>query len=193
MWGIAIGATSFFVFFWIDAVALRRIEWVKPVIVLTTAVLFAWGLVLTLHDPSQIDIPRPLHALGWIFLVLFSAAMVYSLFIEIPFTTAYFRKGHPTLVISLGTYALCRHPGVLWFAGLMISIFLVSGSHRVLLAAPLWAGLNLLFSVLQERYFLVPMLGADYEAYRERVPMFIPTMSSARECARTLVRREGNE
>ena len=96
----------------------------------------------------------------------------------------------PSRLVTEGTYALCRHPGVLWLAGLLAGVFLASGSLWMLAALPLWVGLDVLYVVLQEKLYFVRIFGAEYRDYQREVPMLVPTSRSIRECARTIFVRK---
>jgi protein-S-isoprenylcysteine O-methyltransferase Ste14 len=189
MRGIVLGAASFLIIFWVDVAALKRMSFVKPVLWLASVVLFVWGLVICMGDPSAVALPIPVRAAATVGAVLFSLLLVYSLFIEIPFSAAYVRAGKPSAVVATGTYALCRHPGVLWLTGLLATLFFADGSTLLLLATPIWIGLDTLYVVVQDRLFFPRMFGADYAAYQREVPMLLPTARSVRRCARTIFRR----
>jgi protein-S-isoprenylcysteine O-methyltransferase Ste14 len=190
MIGIALGAASFFVVFWVDAVSLKGMSHVKPVLWLASTALFITGVVFSVRDPARVDLPSAIGVLGWVLSGAFLLLLIYSLFIEIPFISAYVKQGQPAGVVSRGTYALCRHPGVLWLAGLIAALFLGTGSLVLLVAMPVWVGLDALYVVLQEKLFFMRMFGADYGAYQRAVPMLVPTTHSMRECARTLFRSD---
>jgi protein-S-isoprenylcysteine O-methyltransferase Ste14 len=189
MRGIVLGAASFFIVFWVDVAALKRMSFVKPVLWLASVVLFVWGLVICMGDPSAVALPTAVRTAAAIAAVLFSLLLVYSLFIEIPFAAAYLRAGKPSAVVATGTYALCRHPGVLWLTGLLAALFFSGGSRLLLLAMPIWLGLDTLYVILQDRLFFPRMFGADYEAYQREVPMLVPNARSVRRCAQTIFRR----
>jgi protein-S-isoprenylcysteine O-methyltransferase Ste14 len=186
MIGIALGAASFLVVFWVDAASLKGMRHVKPLLWLVSVGLFAAGLVFCARDPACMALPAGLRiaaaTAGAVFLLL----LVWSLFIEIPFRSAYVRAGSPSGLVTRGTYALCRHPGVLWLAGLLVSAFLATGSMALLIATPVWIALDTVYVVLQEKLFFGRMFGADYAAYQEAVPMLIPRPGSIRACAQTL-------
>jgi protein-S-isoprenylcysteine O-methyltransferase Ste14 len=190
MRGIVFGAASFFVVFWVDVAARKRIPFLKPLLWLVGAVLFVWGVADCLADPARVALPSAARVVGAVFGVLSALLLFYSLFIEIPFIAAYVRQGQPGAVVARGTYALCRHPGVLWFAGLLVSLFLADGSLRLLLAIPIWVGLDAAYVVAQDRVFFPLMFGAEYKAYQREVPMLVPTRRSIRRCARTIFRRD---
>jgi protein-S-isoprenylcysteine O-methyltransferase Ste14 len=187
--GLLLGVISFFLVFWADVVSLKGTSILKPVLWAAGTVLFLAGLVLIVREPPRIGVPGAVQIVGWVLAVLSALLLAYSLFLEIPFVSAYLRKGGPSRLVTSGTYALCRHPGVLWLAALLVGAFLGSGSRWVLAALPVWFGLDVLYVVLQEKLFFVKLFGADYREYQGRVPMVIPTSRSARECARTLFKR----
>ena len=197
MWGILLGATSFFVVFWVDVAALKKIRFVKPALWLVSVALFVWGAALCIRDPERIPLCPAVRAAGWILGVAFALLLLYSLFIEIPFLEAYVHPGKPGAVVARGTYALCRHPGVWWFAGLLVSVSLADGSRWLLLATPVWVVLDALYVVAQDRVFFPRMFGPEYEAYRRDVPFLLPTARSFRRCTQTVFRappdREGKE
>jgi protein-S-isoprenylcysteine O-methyltransferase Ste14 len=190
MTGLLLGAASFLLVFWVDVVSLRGLRVLKPVLWAASIALFVSGLVLAVLEPGRFGLPASISVVGWALAALSAVLLVYSLFLEIPFASAYIRKGKPSRLVTSGTYALCRHPGVLWLALFLAGAFLASGSLWVLAALPVWVGLDVLYVFLQEKLFFIPLFGADYREYRGRVPMLVPTSRSARECARTLFRRE---
>ncbi len=191
MLGIALGAASFFVVFWVDVAAMKGMSLVKPVLWLAGIALFAGGALICLAEPVRVALPVSVRAAGWTLAALFALLLAYSLFFEIPLSSAYLRAGQPSAVVSTGTYALCRHPGVLWFAGLLASVFAASGSIGLARAIPVWVGLDILYVLVQDRFFFPRMFGEDYRAYQRSVPMLVPTAHSIRECART-TGRKGN-
>ncbi len=193
MLGIALGAASFFVVFWVDAVSLNQVRFLKPALWCTATALSIAGILLVLFDPVRLDVPTSLAAPAWVLAVLFCGLLLYSLFIEIPFAEAYIRRGSPRHVVRRGTYALCRHPGVLWLTGMLLSLFIATGALRLLAAIPVWIGLDVVYVVLQEKVFFRRQFGAEYAAYRDAVPMIIPTRRSVHACSSTIFRKESGQ
>jgi protein-S-isoprenylcysteine O-methyltransferase Ste14 len=188
MTGIVLGAAAFFVLFWVDLVSLNEISVVKPLLWLASSALFVLALIFTNRDAPRVLLPQPLPLVGWALVGVFGLLLVYSLFIEIPFASAYVQNGTPSRLVTRGTYALCRHPGVLWLAGLLAGVFLTRGSFWQLMALPVWVGLDVLYVVLQERLYFVKMFGSEYSDYQRTVPMLVPNGRSVGECARTIFR-----
>ena len=190
MTGITLGVTAFVVLFWVDAVSLKGMRLVKPALWLISGALFVVGCVLTLRQPPHFPVPGVLAVTGVVLASVFGLLLFYSLFIEIPFVSAYVQRGSPLRLVTRGTYALCRHPGVLWLAGLLAGTCLARGSVWMLAALPVWVGVDVLYVVLQEKLFFGRMFGSEYREYQRSVPMLVPTSRSIRDCARTFFMRE---
>jgi protein-S-isoprenylcysteine O-methyltransferase Ste14 len=189
MTGVVLGALAFFVVVWVDAVSLKSLRFLKPVLWLAGIALFAAGVVLAARQPPRVELPLLVSAAGWAVAGFFSLLLFYSLFLEIPFVSAYVRRGRPARPVTSGTYALCRHPGVLWLAGAVAGLFVATRGLWLLVGLPVWVALDVLYAFLQERLFFARMFGTEYENYRRAVPMLLPTSRSIHECARTIFRR----
>jgi protein-S-isoprenylcysteine O-methyltransferase Ste14 len=111
--------------------------------------------------------------------------LIYSLFIEIPFKQTYTMSGVGDRLVKTGTYALTRHPGVLWLGLFLLALLAVSRSRLLLIAAPLWFALDLLLVWVQDRFYF-PRMFPGYSQYRRETPMLIPTRSSIVRCIKTL-------
>ena len=76
---------------------------------------------------------------------------------------------------------LVRHPTVLWYGLLLLSLLLLTRSQFLLMATPLWLALDVLWVVLQERISL-PGAFPEYQEYRRVTPMLVPNTRSLRAC-----------
>nr|WP_122013512.1 hypothetical protein [Maliibacterium massiliense] len=126
----------------------------------------------------------------WTFSALalfFLALLLYTLFFALPFADTYVHQAARSPVCDRGVYALCRHPGVLWQAGLCFSMYLALGTRDMLLAALLFTLLNVLYVLLQDRWTFMRQFD-DYGRYRRTTPFLLPTKASLRACARTFAR-----
>lgn len=115
--------------------------------------------------------------------VLFLALLVYTLFFALPALASYARPGKDRTVIATGVYALCRHPGVLWFAGLYLCLWGAAGLP--LWEAVLYSGLNVLLVVFEDRCVFPDRL-EGYGAYQHTTPFLVPSRRSIRACRETL-------
>ena len=48
---------------------------------------------------------------------IFFVLLIYTLFFALPFDKTYQNESEKRMAYTEGVYALCRHPGVLWFIG----------------------------------------------------------------------------
>ena len=137
------------------------------------------GVLLT--APARL----PAFGLQILFFALAAAALaleVYALFFALPFEKTYVstRKGE---LVSDGMYALCRHPGVLWFMALYLCLWLARGQIMMLWTALAYTALDLVHVFVQDR-FCFPKMLEGYEAYRQETPFLIPNGRSIRRALR---------
>lgn len=112
------------------------------------------------------------------------ALMVYSLFFALPFSETYVRVSEKGVVCDQGMYALCRHPGVLWFCLTYLFLALAWGTVTVWAMGIIYCLMNVGYVVLQDRWTF-PRTFEDYEGYRKRVPFLIPTAGSMKRAWET--------
>ena len=128
---------------------------------------------------------RPVAAVaGGILSLFFLALLLYTLFFALPFSATYAPGSGPAPLCRTGVYALCRHPGVLFFFGLYLFLGLAALPSGLLIRGMVFSGLNLLYVVFQDRVTF-PRTFCDYGSYRTRVPFLIPTGRSVRQAIRT--------
>lgn len=121
--------------------------------------------------------------LALIFSSLFLVMLIYTLFFALPFEETYVaQEAHRTYDKKM--YALCRHPGVLWFAGFYICLWLAFGTKPLLVMAIWFSFLNFCYIVLQDCYTF-PRIFFDYVDYQKRVPFLIPNGKSLKRCLDT--------
>lgn len=110
---------------------------------------------------------------------LFFALLVYTLFFALPVKASYARPGAKRPACTTGIYALCRHPGVLWFAGLYGCLWAACGVP--LWEAALYGGLNVLLVIFEDRC-VFPARLEGYGAYQAATPFLLPSAQSVRDC-----------
>lgn len=151
------------------------------------------GLLLCAHfalaiDADKVAIPGVLRAAGAILLVGGFFMLCYSLFLEIPMRQTYFGTAGSGGLVRDGTYALSRHPGVIWYAIALIGLFLCSASRLALQAGPVWLLMDVLWVWVEDR-FVFDRAFEGYAQYRETTPMLIPTVGSASRFWKTFALR----
>ena len=124
---------------------------------------------------------------------VFLALLVYTLFFALPFAATYTKAGGTQVegkpcVCRTGMYALCRHPGVWWLAGVHLCVWLMDGASVALSAFLLFTALNVAYVTVQDCWSF-PRSFADYDDYKKETPFLIPRPRSVRRCLATRGRR----
>lgn len=184
---VALGVGGFLIAMFFDHPRIERIRWAKLTIGVVAFGLLGYALVMAAAHPDRFDFVRAVSYVGWVLAVIFFLLFLYSVFIEIPFSKAYLGKGRESSVVKTGTYALTRHPGVIWYALMLVFLTLATGSKILAYASPIWILMDVVWVYLEDRfYFVKTILG--YDQYKKEVPMLIPTAQSLRRCLQTLGR-----
>jgi len=189
---ILIGSLAFLIAFSFDLVSMKGFPYLKQIIGLVSASLFGYSLLAVCLAPGKLPLPNWLSWVGWPLFLTSALLLFYSLFWEIPFQQTYMDAGVGDRLVKTGTYALVRHPGVLWLAFLLLALILVSRSRLLLLAAPLWIFLDVLYVWIQERFFFGRMF-VGYAQYKRETPMLLPTPASIVRCWQSLRGSKGIE
>ncbi len=178
---ILLGGLGFLIGYLLEATPLQRLRWAKAPLWIASGSLIVSSLVLVSLQGSRFWLPAWLPFFGGGLLPFAAFLLVYSLFIELPFHRTYVSGGPGPYVMSTGTYALVRHPTVLWYGLVLVSLVLITQSQTLLIALPIWLTLDVLWAVLQERFSL-PQSFPHYDRYRKATPMLIPTLHSILTC-----------
>ena len=110
--------------------------------------------------------------------VLFGWLLVYTLFFALPFEETYRQaEQQGRKVYDRGMYALCRHPGVLWFFLMFLCLGAAFYPGALLWQGLVFSGCNLVYVLVQDRWTF-PQVFVDYGDYRRRVPFLVPTRES---------------
>ena len=181
---ILLGIAGFFVAYLFDLVSLRKILYAKQAIEVIAVCLTGYSHLMTCIRGDRLPLPAGFSYVGWLLFGLASLAMIYSLFLEIPFKQTYMTEGVGNKLVTTGTYALARHPGVLWYALLLIALIFISKRQLMLSAAPIWFLMDVLYVWIQDRFFF-PRMFPDYGRYQCETPMLIPNRASLSRCFTT--------
>lgn len=188
---VVLGTMGTLVCFLIDFVTLREIPFLKQIIEVVSSFVTVYSLVMLCLDPEKIPLASWLSYLGWIGLTISLFLLFWSLFWEIPFQKTYVATQASRTLIDTGTFALTRHPEVLWCTSLLCSLFLISGGKLLLVAAPIWIILVIVRVSVMEKVYLEQVFGEAYRRYQEQTPMIVPTRSSLDRCVKTLKVKRG--
>jgi protein-S-isoprenylcysteine O-methyltransferase Ste14 len=121
---------------------------------------------------------------------IFLLLLLYSLFFALPFHKTYLETDKKAKVQKYGVYALCRHPGVLWFIAFYLFLGLALMSALLLMATAVYGFLNILYVLFQDRWTF-PRSFQDYEQYKKETPFLVPNQNSLKSCLATIIWKEG--
>jgi protein-S-isoprenylcysteine O-methyltransferase Ste14 len=110
---------------------------------------------------------------------------LYSLFFALPFGKTYIDVEKRAPVIDTGMYALCRHPGVIWFFFFYLFLWLASGKIVMMWAGIIWTVMDIIHVYVQDRW-LFPKTLNGYEQYKRKIPFLIPSLGSIKKSIATL-------
>lgn len=118
--------------------------------------------------------------------LLFLLLMLYSLFFAVPFSKTYLdtKECQPKKVCRTGMYALCRHPGVLWFIGFYLFLWLTLGEKLLFYQFVIYSILNFIYIAIQDCWSFM-ICFTDYKDYKKDTPFLIPNIKSTRHCLET--------
>ena len=182
MWSIILGTTGFVLYFIYDinsilfrnTILQKFFAWGSVLVVLSAAVevVSAWG-----QSHSTMGAKIGFGAGALFFLIL----LIYTLFFALPFEETYREENRLRAAYTEGVYSLCRHPGVLWFAGAYLCMWGMVGGWQpgiYFLLMILW---NVLYIVFQDLWTF-PRTFFNYGDYKRNTPFLIPTGKSIRAC-----------
>jgi len=171
--------------YFFDLAALKKSRVFKFVLGGVPIILFIIALIGVCTYASRFHLPEWTLYLGYFLLLLASYLMYLSLIREIHPQEAYLSESHGKQLVKTGTYALVRHPGVLWFILFLLALLLISRSRLLLLAAPIWISMDILYILIQDKFYF-PQMFPGYEQYRKETPLLIPTRKSLRRFLNTM-------
>lgn len=182
---IALGAISFVFFYMFDVFNMKGKTSLKITFALIGLITFIYSSYKTAFQGVRIYFNEGIRLISALLFLIFLFLLFYSLFLELPFKKTYGAKDYNGGLITTGTYALCRHPGVLWFFFMFIFLFFYTGSVLLLIAGLIWTSLDVLYVYLQEKYFFQEMF-KGYKEYKNNTPMLIPNLESIKKCINTI-------
>ncbi|RPF49048.1 hypothetical protein EDD70_1886 [Hydrogenoanaerobacterium saccharovorans] len=178
---IIVGIISFFLFLIYD---INSVKWTNKVL----NALFLFGCMLHLFSTVAILIQYQIGLPNWqyfVFSVLFFVLLIYTLFFALPFSKTYVTNPKNRYVCKTGVYALCRHPGVLWFMGLYLFLYLTFPSAILAVYAAAMCICNIGYICFQDKWTF-PKTFIDYGLYKKDTPFLIPSFDSLSRCIQSI-------
>jgi protein-S-isoprenylcysteine O-methyltransferase Ste14 len=143
-------------------------------------VLLAATAGICLTGETRFSLPLGIRIMLFVFACLFFYLLLSALFFSLPFHDTYL-ESKENRVVDRGLYALCRHPGVLFFFMMYVCIWLFSGSLLTFWAMIVWTAMDVLHVWVQDRWFF-PHTISGYTQYQKTTPFLIPTPDSFKNC-----------
>ena len=173
-----------------DALKMRGRDKAGKGLFAAGVLLLATGMVLSAVTGKRFHVSPPLRVLLITLAALGAWGEYSSLFGALPVKDTYIGADPVQKLVDNGLYAMCRHPGVIFFTLMSVSLALGLGSVRLLLNSLLAALLNLLYVFFQDQV-IFPSTIPGYSNYRQRVPFLLPTAQSiARALGKTTDRQD---
>jgi protein-S-isoprenylcysteine O-methyltransferase Ste14 len=117
--------------------------------------------------------------------LMFLILLIYTLFFALPFDKTYLQVQDQPKVYRKGVYALCRHPGVLWFIGFYLFLWMTLEITQLLVAAIVFSIGNIIYIIFQDKWTFLHVFD-DYHEYKKTTPFLIPSCQSIKKCIQTL-------
>jgi len=186
---VSLGILGFMVGYSTELAAINKLGALKPAVWVASFGLLGYAMVMVCLNTSRFILPGWLSFVGWGLLPLFSLLMLYTLVLELPFRRTFVGNASSTDLVTTGTYALIRHPTVLWYLLILASMLLATRSYVLLVAMPIWIAMDVGWVLLQEKSSLARNF-PDYGTYQRCTPFLIPNRRSLTEFLRSF-RRAG--
>lgn len=181
MFALWLGVLGFLCYFLYDVNSVGRIAgWMNRLFMIGTILIGAATSVLFWKRRSVL-FQTPMDLLWMAGGVFFLYLLIYTLFFALPFDETYVKESRYRKAYTEGVYALCRHPGVLWFAGMYLFAALLWKSLEGLIFFVVMVILNIFYVIFQD-YYSFPKTFSNYREYQRSTPFLIPNRKSIQQC-----------
>lgn len=181
MFAIWLGVLGFLCYFLYDINSVGRIAgWMNRLFMIGTILIVAATSVLFWKRRSVL-FQTPMDLLWMACGVFFLCLLIYTLFFALPFDETYVKESRYRKAYTEGVYALCRHPGVLWFAGMYLFAALLWKSLEGMIFFVVMVILNICYIIFQD-YYSFPKTFSNYREYQRSTPFLIPNRKSIQQC-----------
>lgn len=181
MFALWLGVLGFLCYFLYDVNSVGRIAgWMNRLFMIGTILIVAATSVLFWKRRSVL-FQTPMDLLWMAGGVFFLYLLIYTLFFALPFDETYVKESRYRKAYTEGVYALCRHPGVLWFAGMYLFAALLWKSLEGLIFFVVMVILNIFYIIFQD-YYSFPKTFSNYREYQRSTPFLIPNRKSIQQC-----------
>lgn len=186
MLSVFLGSLGFICYFIYDVNSVTKKLRVFRTSFAAGSVLVLLGTIdMVIEGWKDVNLSDP-NNLIWLFgAVMMFGLLIYTLFFALPFDSTYIDQSEQRRTYTEGVYALCRHPGVLWYSGMYLSIWGIMTSWKVFFSVMIYIGWNIVYIILQDK-IIFPRTFTDYEEYKKITPFLIPDIKSVKRCIQTM-------
>lgn len=184
MLALCLGCCGFLCYFFYDVNSIRKVAGWMGTLFMAGTLLIAAATGILFWKSRSVIFRAPADLLWTAGGVFFLCLLVYTLFFALPFETTYVEESRYREAYTEGMYALCRHPGVLWFAGFYLCTAGLWKSREGILFSVIMVLLNLLYIWFQDVYSF-PRTFSNYQEYKKSTPFLIPDSESIGRCRST--------
>ena len=182
MWQIILGSVGFLLYFIYDINSIQKKNKFMQKFFAAGTILVVVSLLMELYLAwGQGHRSAGAMAGFGIGAVLFLVLLIYTLFFALPFEETYCEENKLRAAYTEGVYGLCRHPGVLWFAGAFLCMWGMLGGLRQGIYFGLMIFWNYLYIIFQDLWTF-PRTFFNYNEYQKTTPFLIPNRESIRVC-----------
>lgn len=103
--------------------------------------------------------------------------LIYTLFFALPFGSTYIEESRQRMAYTEGMYAVCRHPGVLWYAGMYLCMAGMIKTQEALVQGSVFILWNIAYVIFQDM-LIFPRTFINYNEYKQKTPFLIPNGKS---------------
>ena len=160
-----------------DALKMRGRDKAGKGLFAAGVLLLAAGMILSAMTGNRFHVSPLLRALLITLAALGAWGEYSSLFGALPVKETYIGTYPAQKLVDSGLYAMCRHPGAIFFPLMSVCLALGLGSVSLLNSSLLASSLNLLYVLFQDQV-VFPATIPGYGSYRQRVPFLLPTAQS---------------
>jgi protein-S-isoprenylcysteine O-methyltransferase Ste14 len=185
------GSMAFILFFLFDYYNIKNFTIQKKLVSISGVSILIYSAVMAVEESTVIHFSVVVKLISTVLFIVSAVLLIYSLFLELPFKSTYADDKFNGSLVDTGTYALCRHPGVLWLFFLLLFLFFMTGAVMIAVATIIWTSINAVYVYLQEKFFFCTMF-SDYINYQKTTPMLIPNKSSIKKCIRSIFIYDSN-
>lgn len=175
---VILGTAGFLLYFIYDINSIIWKNFVLQRFFALGSICVAASAVWAVWDALRNGIRYPVICVGFGAISLaFLVMLVYTLFFALPFDETYREENRVRMAYTEGVYSLCRHPGVLWFAGAYLCLWGMTGElcrGIYFITMICW---NCLYILMQDLW-IFPRTFINYRDYKQNTPFLVPNKQS---------------